>query len=78
MHSVVGRLWGVFVRLVGNWDGTWCAYCGTYVGHNAWDAHNVLLDQRRTHSGTPQLALSSDPERVGATRTVRRNPLPAR
>jgi hypothetical protein len=78
MYSAVGRIWGVFARAVGNWDGTWCAYCGAYVGHKAWDAHNVLLDQPRVSAGNVQMALSSEPERVGAAGTIKRNPLPAR
>ena len=59
MHSAVGRLWTLFARTVGKWEGTWCAYCAGYVTHNAGDAHPTRVDQASAAAGMPQASARS-------------------
>jgi hypothetical protein len=48
MHSSVSGIRGALVRLFRKGEARWCAYCGGYAEHDAWEAHHVVVDERRT------------------------------
>jgi hypothetical protein len=50
MHSAVSRIGGALVRLFRMGDARWCAYCGGYARHDAWEAHHAVVDQPITYA----------------------------
>ena len=72
MHSAVGRLWTLFGRTLGKWEGTWCAYCAGYVTHNAGDAHPTRLDQASTAAGMSEASARSSVRLAPAVRKYER------
>ena len=50
MHSAVSGVAGALVRLFRLGGARWCAHCGGYARHDAWEVHHVVVDQPRTYA----------------------------
>jgi hypothetical protein len=56
------------VRLFKMGETRWCACCGGYARHDAWDAHHVVVDQPRSYATRIEETASNA---VGPVRSLR-------